>query len=435
MEGVEVDPFGTGGQESPILPEAEFSFSVEDYFQEVDVTVEHAGGTIAKPLPAGVDKASPRGLLYSAAYHNGVELLVPAPKRARIIQKQSGLSVYMRRLQEQPEADAGFTRPWPRWQRVQAAHKEFLEWYSMHKQISKGDSQKEVPRREFARESDAIIANWLLLHIVAQEVYEARGPGRNLHHRKVQPQLRHLLPPPEKRDRFDGSAPSVKAQGIFVTWFVDAPTAVKPVLDALANGKAREFLAEQLRFSMPHRDLFASAVSFVERIVAKISANSWAVALEMGTSSSVRRPSQVHLHFFCCAQSVEDDTMTKQACWMTLDPADLVFNDTKPQYLSLMKGGRRGAGFNGGVGAMYYLLSNKRGGIFKQGSHTPFEDVVSLSCLPFSSCAVFWGGLLQPAFVFISYFSEGSGLCRVPFAILPIVDLSYCFCLGLAGFL
>ena len=80
--------------------------------------------------------------------------------------------------------------------------------------------------------------------------------------------------------------------------------------------------------------------------------------------------------------------MTKQAAWMTVDPADLVFNDTKPQYLSLMRGGRRGAGFTGGVGAMYYLLSDKRGGIFKQGSHTPFEDALVFVGFLMPACAL-----------------------------------------------
>lgn len=389
MEGLEFDPFASAADHAPVLPEADHLFSVEDYFMDVDAAPEAEGSAIFQKLPDGVDKASPRGLLYSAAYYNGIERLLPAPKRARLAVKQPGLSVYMRRLQAHPEEDCGFSRTWPRWQCMEAAHKEFLEWHSMHKQISKRESQQEIPRGEFAKESDAIIANWLFLSTVAKEVYERRGPGRNLHHRNVKADLRHLLPPPEKRDRFDGSAPSVKAQGIFVTWFVDVKTDMKPVLESLSKRQGcREVLAEELQASIAHRDLFESAVSFAERVVAKISARSWAVALEIGTSSSVRRPSQVHLHFFCCAQSVEDDTMTKQAAWMTVDPADLVFNDTKPQYLSLMRGGRRGAGFTGGVGAMYYLLSDKRGGIFKQGSHTPFEDALVFVGFLLPACAL-----------------------------------------------
>ena len=263
----------------------------------------------------------------------------------------------------------------------------------MHKHINKTTAKVEKPRSEFGQAGGAVISNWLLLGEVAKVVYEARTPGRKLQNRTVKVELRHLAPAPAAQDRFDGTAPSVKAQGCFVTLFVDVKTDMEHLLgQLLKSGRSREGLAIELRNSVAHQEVFACAITFVERIVAKTSAGSWALALEIGTSSASRRPGLVHLHIFFCAQSVEDDTLQKKSEWLKVDPADLVFLGTKPQHFSLMRGSRR-CGFSAGVGAMYYLLSDKRGGIFQHGSHTPFEDdarclrlaVVSLA-LPCPCC-------------------------------------------------
>ena len=388
-----------GGEAVPLcapLARPTFSFSGAGLAVGGDSQVGQAGGSefayaaalSAAGCPASVAKDSPLGLLYTAAHHYCVELLAPPPKRGRCNEKTNVLAVNLRRLQAELSQHSGFVPPWPRDQRVGVAWQAYREWYDSHKRTNKGAATAEMTQAEFASESDAVISNWLLLAEVGTAVCESRAPGRMPQHRSDKEAVRHPAPQFVAGSSFNGTAPAVKAPGIFVSWCLGVQENTGQLRSSrVGGGEMRTFHAIEYQCYVQLRELLASANSYVSELGAKICAGSWVMALESEQGPGSSPPWHVNLHWLVCALSLGGGSPETEAGCLTVSPADLVFLGKEPQHLSLMRGSRR-CDLIAGIGAMYYLLCDKRGGLVPNGPHTSCEDVMPCAFIPAVSRAL-----------------------------------------------
>ena len=144
------------------------------------------------------------------------------------------------------------------------------------------------------------------------------------------------------------------------------------------------------RQSKAHVGAFADFVAFTAGVVPAIGARTHGTGMEVGICTSANTPAQCHLHFFASTANAEGGFVNAEVSRM-VDPQKLLFRGKAPQHLSsskVHKGYRAGTTVQK---AMYYLLADKIGSIFQNGSAKPFQDrwflvVVLLLFLSSSSC-------------------------------------------------
>ena len=145
------------------------------------------------------------------------------------------------------------------------------------------------------------------------------------------------------------------------------------------------------RQSRAHVDAFADFTKLIAGVVSTIGARTHGTGMEVGTCTSANTPAQCHLHFFASTANAEGGFVNAEVSLMVVDPQKLLFRGKAPQHLSpskVHKGYRAGTTVQK---AMYYLLADKIGSIFQNGSAKPFQDrgfvgVVVLLFLSSSSC-------------------------------------------------
>ena len=420
------------------LPAAERLFAAEEFFLPITSTAALGTDIVVKGRPEDVGPNTPRGLLYVAAYANHVHVLLRPAKRKRQQEKGRDLYYYLQRLQRDPGRDTGFVQHGRLGDRRRKAYFEFLYWLRRMTFKSRMDARAMVSQTEFAREQQFVVNSWELLACIASEIYEPLVAGNcsNRLARQVVAHLKHKLPDAGATSDPVAKTPlPFRCSALFCTWFLDLGPELVQVLAGIAAGQGRRELAVLFRSSKAHMDAFTEFVSFCDGLVAMLGARVHAVAMEIGTCTSKNTPAQVHVHFFASSGNADGGFVNAEVQLMVVDPVKLLFRGKGPQHMSsskVHKGYRAGSTVQK---AMYYLLCDKIGSIFQQGSATPFQDscVVVLGAVLVArgfglpSLAVVLGGLRSSSFD-VCVCPSCLGSCLFFYSYVAAACLSVFFC-------
>ena len=375
------------------LVPADRLFAAEELFLPISSPSRLSSSVAAPSRPDDVAPHSPQGLLYVAAYANHVQALLCPAKRKRQ-GKGKDFYFYLQRLQRDPSRDTGFVQAGKLGARTRKAHLEFMYWLRRVCFKSRSEARSMMPQCLFKQELPHIRSSWELLACIAEEIYEpmAAGNSKNQLVRNVLAHLKHKLP--DEGGKADGVAKTplpFRCSALFCTWFLDLGPESVQVLAGIAAGQGRAELAVLFRQSKAHVAAFADFVAFIAGVVSAIGARTHGTGMEVGICTSANTPAQCHLHFFASTANAEGGFVNAEVSLMVVDPQKLLFRGKAPQHLSsskVHKGYRAGTTVQK---AMYYLLADKIGSIFQNGSAKPFQDrrfvvVVLLLFWSSSSC-------------------------------------------------